>query len=170
MQLITSRPLEPLLPLGQRYILRHSYIGDSYTVLRDLRQEDHVEWAASVPGGVEDNLWSSISGSAEAYTVADVEDDTAHIIFGVYPKPEPTTWLLGTNRGQVDCAWILYMCREFYTGFFDRWPNTVCYSHPLNEVHHRWLKWMGYSEVARVPWGPYRAEFIEFRRNQTQGG
>ena len=164
----TSRPI---VELGTRYILRPAYIGDAYTVLQDLREEDRIEWAASVRGGAEDNLWTSIQESAECWTVAGANDDIAHIIFGVYPTAETpsglaTTWLLGTNQGQQDCGWILQECREHYTAFFKRWPKTVCYSDPSNHVHHRWLGWMGYHEVAHVKWGAYGAEFIEFRKEE----
>jgi hypothetical protein len=153
-----------VLHFGERYVLRHSRPGDAFTILKDLRQEDRDEWDISVEGGVDVHLLGSIMGSAECYTVADTKDDSAHVIFGVFPLPEPTTWMLGTNQGQVDCGWMLGMAREFYGDFFTRWPNTVCYSAPENAVHHRWLEWMRYRLIKATPWGPFGKLFYEYRK------
>lgn len=122
-----------------------------------------MEWDASIVGGV-DNLYRSIAVSKECYTVADTWGGVAHIIFGIVTEPEPTVWLLGTNQGQRDCAWILHECREFYTEFFQRWPSTVCYTAPENVVHHRWLRWMGFKFVQAAPRGDFAKPFYEYRK------
>lgn len=156
--------------LGDNYVLRRAIPADAMTVLRDIRKDDIEEWAMSAVGGVAANLYDSIKGSKEAYTVASREDNAAHITFGVFPVGSggpPHTWLLGTNQGQRDCYWILQECREFYREFFQRWPHTVCYSAVHNTAHHRWLEWMDYVNNGEVQWGAYGLPFYEFERKEV---
>lgn len=155
-----------LADLGERYVIREACVGDAFSVLPDLREADRLEWAASIAGGV-DHLYESIAVSKECYAVTDVDDGVAHIIFGVVTEPEPTVWLLGTNQGQRQAAWLLHGLREFYTEFFSRWPRLVCYSAPGNTVHHRWLQWMGFRFVRGTPRGDFGAQFYEYRKGEA---
>jgi hypothetical protein len=152
--------------LGDRYKLRYANRYDAYSVLRDLREADREEWNKSVLGGVRSNLAQSITQSAEAYTVVRREDDVAQVIFGVVDsKPVQTTWLLGTNEGQRIAGSLSYSLHGFYSDLFFRHPHTRCYSDPGNEVHHRWLQWLGYKLIGTEPWGPYGDLFLLFDKD-----
>lgn len=163
------RTTSNLVDLGSRYALREAYVGDAFTVLRDLREADRLEWDASVTGGARENLALSIWGSQECYAVLSTEDDTAHIIFGVVTQPEPTIWLLGTNQGQREASWILHQMRDFIARLFERWPSLVCYSAPENTVHHRWLLWVGFRFTGESVRGDFHRTFLEFRRRDNHG-
>lgn len=154
------------VPVGSAYILRATVHEDTRI---EPRMEDLQEWDKSIAGGVQENLLFSIRASAECYTVAGATDNVPHIIFGVcLAKPIPVTWMLASDVAQRDAVWITGALRPFYTGFFERWPRTVCYSAPENTIHHHWLKWLGYRHDRSLTWGDYRQEFYEFIKEKDR--
>jgi hypothetical protein len=149
-----------------KYRVRRARVADSETVLLDIREKDKAEWDASVPGGLA-LLADCINSSAECWSVIDDATGRAHIIWGVVPRYDycDTTWLLGTNEGQAQCAWIFQECRELTTAFFRRWPYTECWSDERNTVHHQWLEWLGYGlHRHHVILGPQGLPFRHYRK------
>lgn len=157
--------------LGNDYILRRSVCWDAWSMMQDVRQADLDEWAKSLKGGLQGHLWDSVLLSDEAWTVMDDRDRSCHLMYGVVGvgKGCPAiTWMVATNRAQMDALWLCARLRPYYTEFFKQWPLTECFSAPENIVHHRWLQWLGYHHARTLSWGAYGHNFFHFKRDTRQ--
>lgn len=131
------------------------------------RQEDIDEWEASFDGGIEANLEDSIRSSliyGECLTVEDGASNLPLVIVGALPDAHGTvhTWMVMAEGSEPKALAMMYHHKHEVDGFFERWPNTVCYSHEQNLVHHRWLLYVGYRRMEAVVAGPKNATFFTF--------
>lgn len=156
----------------KRFIVRPSKAEDAEAMIECARHEDALEWDASCTGGLKDNLAWSIAwcnNVGEAITVHDTQTGRPVLIGGAQPQASNIrrvlTWMVVAEG--ADTGWGLVLMKDYrddLMGFFKRWPRTECFSDVRNVLHHRWLTYLGYDEVDRVPWGPHGKMFIQFKR------
>lgn len=149
------------------FIFRPSRLGDSHTMVP--RQEDIEEWDASFAGGIKANLEDSIRSSliyGECLTVEDGDSNLPLVIVGALPDAHGTvhTWMVMAAGSEPKALAMMYHHKDEVDGFFERWPNTVCYTHHKNLVHHRWLAYVGYRVTGVNRAGPLSELFYQFTK------
>ena len=114
---------------------------------RDLRPSDRTEVAA---WGLEPRraLELSANASTEVYTV--LSGDRVVMAFGVGPKPldgEPAygIWMLSTPLLEDFPRQVAREARAWIDQFKRRYGTLWNIAHASNELHVRWIDWLGFS-------------------------
>jgi hypothetical protein len=125
-----------------------------------LREADRLELRAHGQDDAYIALEFSIRASEKCYTVW--VDDVPAAIFGVALLSEDprvgSIWLLGTPKIETIKIQFLRESRKWLEDVsqgYDLLTNVV---HEDNELHIRWLRWLGMSFVARY------SPFVEFAK------
>ena len=147
---------------------RRSTIYDARVVADNIRLEDAAELQASsgIPPD-EAMLWSFLHSKPCMTMVA--RDGEVMGMWGVVPDGENgKIWMLGTERmsrlGQ-DKRVFLRKARAQLELLFNHYPVLFNVVDARNVVHVRWLRYMGFTFVAKHPeWGAERRLFYEFVR------
>jgi hypothetical protein len=137
--------------------------GDELALAPRLRKADLMEIEAASGADPVDALRESAEKSVPSCTIIG-NDGTIAGMFGCVP--DGTVWLLGSDaliqnplRRQ-----FLKECRRYV----DALPYPLLHNviDERNTVHIRWLKWMGFTFIRRVNYGPQNLPFIKFVRIQ----
>lgn len=75
-------------------------------------------------------------------------------------------WLLGTPGIETNQLKFLRHCRYGLKRMFEESGFEVFYNYTYakNDVHHRWLRWLGFSFLRKLSLPPHNEEFYEFAR------
>lgn len=128
-----------------------------------MRPEDVAECRAYSGATPSEALLNGFKISSESYT-ATLKGEPI-MIFGVVPVEEMAAaiWLLSTPEIEDVSLTFLRESRRIISDFHDRWPVLFNYVDARNEVHLKWLRWIGFVFIARHPeFGIEKREFIEF--------
>lgn len=142
--------------------------GDAEALAPILRQADLQELQASSPLPPYAVLRQSAEESLPACTVIGASGRVA-ALFGAVPSLAPSgiIWLLGSDeltKGTTSRA-FLRQSRTFLRVLHEQYPLLYNYIDERNTVHIRWLKWMGFTFIARHPHhGHEQRPFLEFVR------
>lgn len=137
--------------------------GDECELSLRLRQADLREIEAATGQDPVDALREGAEQSVPSCTIIDHTGAIAGM-FGATPTGR--VWLLGSDaliqnplRRQ-----FLRECRRYV----DALPYPLLHNviDERNTVHVRWLKWMGFTFIRRLPYGPQHLPFLEFVRIQ----
>lgn len=82
---------------------------------------------------------------------------------GAYPN-SGAIWLLGTQGIEDSSITFLRYSKQALELMFDQSGAefTYNYTYAENHLHHRWLKWLGFTFLRRVSLGPEGKPFYEF--------
>lgn len=134
--------------------------GDIEAILADGLREADLRELESLGITPRESLERGFDLSAPAMTV--LVDGRPAGMFGVAPDPRfpqaGIIWFLGTDRLLGISRQFLRESQDwlsFLTGKYQVLANAV---HEDNELHIKWLKWLGFTFLAR------RGPFIEFVR------
>lgn len=144
---------------------REAELADAYPIAQAMRPEDVMEVAAFG----HDPMGALIQGyglSVTSYTLLDPTGEPIAMA-GVTPTDDENlgaVWLLGTPGIEQYGFRFLRYSKEFLQHLYDEsgYECLFNYTHKDNVVHHRWLKWLGFSFIRRVNIG--NSGFIEFAR------
>ena len=137
-------------------------------VAENMRQADLDEIKAV---GVEDPrqalLESYRNSNPECYSVMHRTVPVA--MFGVVPDAEDprhgSIWMLGTDHVTDDFpVAFLRQCRRFLPILMSDYEMVSNKVDKRNTVHIKWLKWMGFTIIREVIYGPENRPFYEFAR------
>jgi hypothetical protein len=144
--------------------VRAPELQDFSILVENLRYEDQREVEAQFDSALE-ALWESFTQSHRAFVVT--KDDTPILIFGVVREEvegivKGAVWMVGTPEmksisrlfARESQLWL----DEISIGYDLLWN----YVDARNDLHHRWLKWCGFTFLRLVPIGPRRLPFYEF--------
>jgi hypothetical protein len=150
-----------------RAYVRKAIPSDIPAVAADMRPADRAELQASGRDNAEQSLLIGLLHGSPCMTICR-EDDTPVGMYGVVPAAERmgTVWLLGTEGLVSDARVRLRFLREakaHVARFFDDYDLLWNCVDARNEVHIRWIQWMGFTFIAEHPnYGPEGRRFLEF--------
>lgn len=145
-------------------LIRPSTIEDvEYTFLH-MRQEDVNECLA---GKVEplDALLFGLNQGKVCYTLIDPKTGNPAGMVGVCDSMHDLgyIWLLGTDAIERNSVAFLRNSKPTLGRLFDETGYKALgnFTHAKNELHHRWLKWLGFTFLRKVELTPNN-HFYEF--------
>lgn len=143
--------------------IRASELADVHHLQNLLREADMVELRAQKMDSTAALMHGYFRSYPHSYTIT--VDDEPVAMYGVVPGLDPNIaaiWLLGSDKLLEAQIWFLRNAKgvlEDLISGFDLVHNVV---HEDNEVHIRWLRWMGFSFLRHTP------PFHEFAKCVTQ--
>jgi hypothetical protein len=142
--------------------IRPSDWSDVWFLAGHLRSEDVEECAAHGQTAL-DALAIGLEKSHVCYTLLDPYGEAMGMA-GV--TPQGLVWLLGTPRIEKHPIYFLRHCRAVLERIYEESGCELLYNYTYckNNLHHKWLKWMGFSFLRKVTLGPNGERFYEFAR------
>lgn len=133
-----------------------------------LREADRQEILALTGAPPEVSLPSAVAVS-ESAQAAFVEGSGIAAIFGVEPVlgfPDVgIVWFVGSDLVTRHTREFLTLSRQWLDATHLRYPLLTNRVDARNELHIRWLRWMGFSLLQKIePWGAQGRPFIEFAK------
>lgn len=132
-----------------------------------MRPEDIEECEA---GGLThfDALGRSFDRAIVAYTLVTPHGDPAAIL-GVSKSPYQgmgVVWMLGTDAIKRHKIQFLRNSRPFLERLYEETGHEAYYNYTYakNDLHHSWLRWLGFTFIREVSLPPYDQPFYEFVR------
>lgn len=130
-----------------------------------LRDEDVEEVTAS--GNVPFNaLAHGLEVSDPCYTLIDREETPVGML-GICKgsfKNSGIIWLLGSKGIESNSITFLRHSKPVLTEFYERTGYDFFYNYTYvkNELHHKWLRWLGFTFLRTITMPTTGKEFIEF--------
>ena len=145
---------------------RHSVLPDIYKLAKDLRQADIDEVQAAVGESGQKALLHGYLLSKECFTI--YEQDSPLAMFGyriVDPGISAQVWMLAGNNLEKHKVRFLKRSAELVFFLNQKAPLLFNVVDLRNELHIRWLDWLGFKFVRVIPdFGAERRPFVEFVR------
>jgi hypothetical protein len=137
--------------------------GDELDLVPRLRDADLREIKAATDASPLDVLREGAEQSVPSCTIIGNYDTVAGM-FGA--TREGRVWLLGSEELVTSPLnrQFLRECRRWCDKLHDLYPLLWNVIDERNEVHIRWLKWMGFTFINKKPYGPHGLPFLEFVR------
>jgi len=142
--------------------LRRSDWSDVWYLSAHLRPEDVAECEAHGRTPL-DALAEGLEKSDVCYTLLDPSGTPAGML-GV--GSGGCIWLLGTPGIEKHSMTFLRHSRAVLEELYRETGYDLLYNYTFidNELHHRWLRWLGFSFLRTVQLPPHNKLFIEFGR------
>ena len=149
------------------YSFREALPSDREFLANNLRAADVREvFASSGPVSMLAILEESSEGSDECLVAVD-QDDQPLFIMGISMVVDSAViWGMGTNRIDNEYTYsFLRESREIIASWFERFQceHMFNFIHADNEVHLRWIKWLGAEVFEPVRWGVRSELFRPFK-------
>ena len=144
--------------------VRRPVLEDIEYLTNHLRTEDVREIEAH-GSTVREGLWDSLCNSVRAFVVT--YEERPVLIFGISEDNPPgikrcAVWMVGTPEVKRISRLFLRHSREWVAeiaqGYDLLWNVVDC----RNSLHHRWLRWCGFTFLRMLPVGPGSLPFYEF--------
>ena len=152
--------------------VRSATVADAVSIAPHLREADRQEVQAflgvspevALPMSVGKNqgdAWAMIGDAGELVGLFGVDPVALYPDFGL-------VWLVATDDLKKYQRQFLREGHEWLDHLHALYPLLGNYSDSRNKLHHRWLKWMGFSFLhEEKQFGPERRPFIQFARLQN---
>jgi hypothetical protein len=149
--------------------VRFSTSEDAAQLAPNLREEDLAELLAAGSPSALAALQAGVRHSKPCLSIVD-DQDTPVTMLGVVPSGDPNVgfiWLLSSDVLDKNKIKFLRHSKKWLPFFHARHPVLTNYVDARNDVHIKWLQWMGFVFLRQVPGnGPERLPFYEFVRLQ----
>lgn len=138
-----------------------------------LRDADRMELEAATGRDATGVVVQSVAISSMCWVAT--ERGMPLVLFGAAPMPHHENfvgvpWLVASPALIPYAVPFLRRCAPFLDEMQRRYPLLVNYTDARNTVHHRWLRWLGFTFIRRHErMGAAGIPFIEFVRI-TKGG
>lgn len=142
---------------------------DDLTYVAEHMREADKEEAGALGLSPLHALTSSFDNSKVVYTLVEPSKSPCAIL-GVSHSPLGASWgaiwLLGTDGIERHPMTFLRHSEPVLNALFKESGSTVLYNYVYgkNELHQKWLQWLGFRFLRRVNLPPYDKEFIEFAK------
>ncbi|UYO52498.1 phage protein Gp13 family protein [Rhodopseudomonas palustris] len=150
-----------------RGYVQRATVEDVTYIANHLRQADRDECDAMTGAPPELILPQSVGAGRDVWTFHRGDGLPAGV-FGVDPTPLPEVgivWMVSTDEITNHKFEFLTRCRPYVEALNDRYPIITNMVDARNTLHHRWLKWLGFSFLRRIEqWGARSVPFYEFAR------
>lgn len=131
-----------------------------------LRDADKQEIKASSDLEALEGLSRSVEYSPICYTI--MEDELPVGIFGTAPDDANSAlvWMLASEDLKRHSRQFLRESRDYIKQLHKESKADLLWNltDKRNTVHHKWLKWCGFSFIREVNWGAHNLPFYEFGR------
>ncbi|WP_313196207.1 hypothetical protein [Shinella zoogloeoides] len=115
-----------------------------------LRHADVAEVLAAGGASIEESLMDGLASPDGCFTAID-ENGNPVLMFGTAPHPALSEvgciWLLASDEIAKHRTDFLRNTRPFVERFHQKYPLLMNYTDCRNTVHHRWLRWCGFSFI-----------------------
>ena len=133
-----------------------------------LRDCDKAELQAS--SGLDSAEAVSRSVDHCIYNVSIMKGDIPIAIFGATASEDNSAlvWMVASDDIEKHPMTILKHCKEEITSIHQEVGADLLWNvtDKRNTLHHKWLKWCGFSFIREMRWGPENLLFYEFGRLQ----
>ena len=143
--------------------VRQARAEDVQVLAANLRPADLAEIKAASGNAPEAALLTGLQNGP--CKVACLPSGTPAAMFGVVPVTPGAgaVWMVATNEFRLMQGFFLRECRGELAKLIADYPLTFNYTDARNKVHHRWIKWMGYTIIKRhETFGHEGRPFLEF--------
>lgn len=154
---------------SQKVLMLHTEITEAWhipSLASRLREADRQEIKATSDLDALSGLSRSVECSPISITI--MEDDLPIAIYGSAPDSTKSAlvWLLASNDLQRHSKQFLRESRNYVKKLHIESDADLLWNltDKRNTVHHKWLKWCGFSFIREVNWGSYDLPFYEFGR------
>ena len=145
--------------------------SDATAIAKEMRQADRDEVAAHSGATPHDAITRGMSLSKIRCTIVRTWGHKPVGVFGV--TEDGTIWCLGTDDLLRKPLVYQFMkeCRRYVDTLQNIYPILHNVIDGRNAVHIRWLRWMGFTFIRRIPqFGVENREFMEFVRIEKGTG
>lgn len=139
---------------------------DAHELDAKLRPEDRRELEDLSGGEALRSLLLGVATSSPALTFRDLNGDLAGIVGVVPVSPlHGVVWMAGTPLIEQRKAAFLRGSLDLMAHFDRRFDTLFNVCDARNEVHHRWLHWLGFTFIRKIDqYGPRKVPVFEFAR------
>lgn len=150
-----------------RPIVRPATPADALYIAPRLREEDRRECRAASGRPPLEGILAGVA--AGRCFVADAGGGP-FLIGGVGPAAPRVgaIWLVGTPAMERHKVFMARRGPEWVEEFHREFPALVNVTDARNELHHRFIRWCGFTFLKLRPYGPFGLPFYEFARCVTQ--
>ncbi len=131
-----------------------------------LRDADKQEIKATSDLDSLQGLSRSVEASPICYTI--MEDELPVAIFGTVPDDTNVSliWMLASDDLKRHSRQFIRESKNYIKQLHEESNSDLLWNltDKRNTVHHKWLKWCGFSFIREVNWGSYNLPFNEFGR------
>lgn len=142
---------------------RLSIYEDIEPIASNMREADVKEVLAATGDSPFTALFNGLMRSDPCYTLIDAKGNPGAML-GIVPETDRygLIWLLGTDAIAKNTYPFLKYSRPFLERLWEESGKELLYNytHVDNTLHHRWLKWLGFTFLNRF--GPFY-EFAKLR-------
>lgn len=93
-------------------------------------------------------------------------DEEPVCIFGITPlcalSGFGAPWMVGTDRLDTCARWFIRHCKNDLGAFFSEWSRLANLVDARNTKAIRWLRWLGFTILPAVNYGPFNLPFHPF--------
>jgi len=147
--------------------VQRATVEDVIYIAKNLRQADRMECDASAGMPPEQVLPQSVGAGRDVWTFHR-GDGLPVGVFGADPTPIAEVgivWMVSTDVVTQHKREFLTRCRPLVLALNEQYPIITNMVDARNTLHHRWLKWLGFSFLRRIEhWGARSVPFYEFAR------
>ena len=155
--------------LPEGYKMLHTEITEAWhisSLASRLREADKQEIKATSDLDAFTGLSRSVASSPISISI--MEGEVPIALYGSVPDEENSAlvWLLASNDLQRHSKQFLRESRNYVSKLHRESNADLLWNltDKRNTVHHKWLKWCGFSFIREVTWGAYNMPFYEFGR------
>lgn len=141
--------------------IRVPTVEDVEAILRDVRFADLAEWYAGTGALMPQAVDAAIRGSDLVLTL--VEDGTPLLLWG--SDEDGRLWMFATNQAVTRALPIHRFMMPHLAELLGRYGSVFCFADCRNAVHLRWLRWMGFEELATISLPPFDLPFTAFTKD-----
>lgn len=143
--------------------VRKPVVADFDLVFHDIRMADMGEWYAGTGQlfhvGAMDAMMSS-----EVSLVALDEDDIPLCFWG---GDGGRLWLFATNSAAKRAVSLHKILKPELDALTERWGFLYAFADSRNVTHHKWMRWLGFEEIAEIELPPFGLPFKTFTKEDT---
>lgn len=146
--------------------VRPATIADAVSIAPRLRQADQQEISASLGIPAEFALVATVHHSKVALAIE--EDGEVIGLFGADPIPvfdnTAQVWMVMTDAIHSISMQFLREGGEWLERLHEVAPLLTNYTDKRNTLHHRWLRWLGFTFIGEHAYGRQGEPFYQFVR------
>lgn len=151
------------------YSIRPATQSDMLRIAPLLREADKNEIAAASGRTPEAALLNALSLPGECWHVSEQKSGDPILVCGLIPFTDLTAavWMLATPILSAHGLPFLRACRGWVDEWNAQYPLLFNSVDARNDLHIRWLRWLGFIFISRAASGVNGENFIEFVRHKN---
>lgn len=133
---------------------------DFHAAFPDVRREDMAEWYA----GTGELFHMRAMPAVENSEVSLVALDEAGRPLCFWGGDGGRVWLFATTLAVPRALSLHRILRPELMRLHDRWGPLYAFADARNTEHHKWMRWLGFEEIAEIGLPPFNLPFKTFTK------